>query len=360
MAERDARLTDALLRWYPRVARDLPWRRTRDPYAIWVSEVMLQQTRVETVVPYYQRFMQRWPDAATLAAASLDDVLVVWSGLGYYRRARQLHLAASEVVERFAGELPTDARQLRTLSGIGPYTAGAIASIAFDQPEPLVDGNVVRVLSRAYALSGDMRVTRSQRVVWQVAGRLVPERGAGTFNQALMELGATLCTPKRPDCHRCPIVSDCQAHTDDAVELFPQLGAKRPPKPMTVVAAVLARGDRRLLARREPDGLYGGLWEPPMVEANELSQARPALGEHGVPAGRALRSLGRVRHVLTHRALDVIVAGACVERRWRLPRKLSAPYNQLAWRVPEQVALSTLARKVLSYAERSLAAGSTK
>jgi A/G-specific adenine glycosylase len=351
----DAAIAAALLDWYRQGARDLPWRRTRDPYAIWVSEIMLQQTRVETVIPYWERFVERWPSVEDLAAAELDDVLTAWSGLGYYRRARQLHQAASEVVERYDGRLPGDARELLTLTGIGRYTAGAIASIAHGKREAVVDGNVIRVLSRLFALEDDMRASRGQKKVWALAEQLVPESSPGDFNQALMELGATVCLPRSPGCERCPVATFCEGRERGLAEALPHLKKKKKPRPVSMVAAVISgKGDRVLLAQRKADGLFGGLWEPPMVEGGGVAEVRPALGERGVRPRSPLRVLGRVEHVLSHRRLNVEVATGRASRRWSLPTQSSGPYQRLAWRrlADEEVALSTLARKILTFAER--------
>ena len=193
-------IAPALLGWYDRERRDLPWRRTRDPYAVWVSEVMLQQTRVATVVDYYTRFMHRFPSLQALAEAAEDDVLKIWQGLGYYRRARALLAGARAVVAKHAGRLPAEPARLRELPGVGPYTAGAIASIAFGVREPVVDGNVTRVLCRLYALAGDPERAPLPQRIRRLASELVPAKRPGDFNQALMELGATLCTPRAPDC----------------------------------------------------------------------------------------------------------------------------------------------------------------
>jgi len=335
----------------------LPWRHTRDPYAIWVSEIMLQQTRVETVVPYYQRFMVRFPDMHALARAPLEEVLQMWSGLGYYRRARALSLAASEVVERYGGELPSEAAPLRTLSGVGRYTAGAVASIAFGRREPLVDGNVIRVLSRVFALTGDMRASANKQRVWALAETLVPSAQPGRFNQALMELGATVCTPQSPACARCPLRRRCVAKKLERVAEFPELSGKKPPRPVAVVAAVVRHraSGRVLLGRRRPDGLFGGLWEPPMIEQADAeltddAELRRALSRHGVSVRATLEPAGKVRHVLTHRRMDVAVLSAVAKTVWRLPKEPTAPYQQLAWRCSDQVALSTLARKLLAAA----------
>jgi A/G-specific adenine glycosylase len=343
----DTAIAAALVHWYARARRDLPWRRTRDPYAIWVSEVMLQQTRVDTVLPYWQRFLERWPTVRALAEAPLDDVLQAWSGLGYYRRARQLHLAAADVVARHQGELPRSARELEGLRGVGRYTAGAIASIAFDEPAPIVDGNVARVLSRVFALDDDPASTRGKRRLWELAESLVPPRDPGSFNQALMELGATVCTPRAPRCDACPLRASCAALAEGRVDELPRSAPRTAPRALALVAAVAEHGGAFLLAQRAPDGLYGGLWEPPLVEASSLASAREALAAHGVPARVRLEEAGRVRHVLSHRRLDVLVVRAGPSRRWTAPRRAPAPYARIAWRPLDAVALSTLARKLI-------------
>jgi A/G-specific adenine glycosylase len=335
-------LVDALGLWYDHAARDLPWRRTRDPYAIWVSEVMLQQTRVETVVPYYQRFLRSFPSVGALAAASQEDVLHHWSGLGYYRRARQLHLAAAEVVERYAGELPRDVSQLRTLSGVGEYTAGAIASIAFGKRAALVDGNVARVLSRLFGIEDDMATARGRKRVWSVVRELVPRDRPGRFNQALMELGATVCAPKRPRCDACPVARHCRAHLDGRVHELPRMAARKAPRTERFDAMVVSHRGALLLAQREDDGRFGSLWEPPLV-AKDAGGRAAAMGDLG---GLAFEPCGSVSHVLSHRRLEIDVARATAATRWRLPRA-EAPYQRLKWAAPNELPLSTLARKLL-------------
>jgi A/G-specific adenine glycosylase len=349
------------------VARDLPWRRTRDPYAIWLSEVMLQQTRVETVIPYYERFLARYPTVADLAGATLDQVLSLWSGLGYYRRARVLHLAAREVTERYGGAFPAEAAGLRDLPGVGAYTAGAIASIAFDRREALVDGNVARVLARLEGIDDDIKSAAGARRLWAAAARLVPAERPGRFNQALMELGATVCTPRSPRCDACPVDGACAARAAGREEELPVISPKREAPSVAMVAAVVRAGRRVLLARRAEGGLFGGLWEPPMVEAPSLAAALPLLAAAGVgeAAGRegaagspalpaALREVGRVRHILTHRRLEVTVARAEVAAPWRRRAKLADPYEKAEWLDPDEVDLgiSKLARKILSAAAK--------
>ena len=348
--ERDHEIAAALGAWFDAVARDLPWRRTRDPYAIWLSEIMLQQTRVDTVIPYFDRFLSRFPTVGDLARADLDQVLSLWSGLGYYRRARIMHLAAREVTERHGGVFPGDAQALRALPGVGAYTAGAVASIAFDLREPLVDGNVARVLSRLDAIDDDIRSTTGQRALWAAAARLVPEARPGRFNQALMELGATVCTPRAPRCTACPVNGLCVARAEGREEDLPVLAPKRKVPSVRMVAAVLWTGHRVYLARRTEGGLFGGLWEPPMVEADTLDEARTSLAEAGIPERIVLCEVGRVRHILTHRRLEVTVARAEVPAALRGRAKLASPYEKASWLDPDanEVGVSRLARKILS------------
>lgn len=346
-------LVAEFLAWFDREARDLPWRRTRDPYAIWLSEVMLQQTRVDTVIPYYQRFLQEYPTLHALAEAPLDDVLLRWSGLGYYRRARQLHLAARDVVSRYGGHLPRTAIELGSLAGVGEYTAGAVASIAFDEPAALVDGNVIRVLSRIEGLDEDMRSLKGRARVWAIARELVPTKRAGAFNQALMELGSQVCTPRAPGCDRCPVRAHCVARASGRAEKLPNLSAKKAPRAESLFAAVVFADDCFVFAQRRDDGLYAGMWEPPTAPDRALVLA--GLVAAGLPSELALESRGSVKHVLSHKRLAVEVASATLSRSAR-PKSLtvgagfSENYQKLALRRPEDVALSTLARKVLKAA----------
>ncbi len=260
-----------LLAWYEDEARDLPWRKSTDPYAILVSEVMLQQTRVETVIPYYERFLRAYPTVEALARAPIDDVLKLWEGLGYYRRAHNLHRASREVVHHHAGRIPADRAALRALPGIGPYTAAAVASIAFGEDEPVLDGNVVRVLARWFRVSGDPRRSDTRRSLEAVARSLIPAGRAGAFNQALMDLGARVCAPRLPRCEACPVEAVCEAHQAGEEELFPMRAARRSVPHRDVVAGVIwERGHdpwdpdaRVLIAQREAGDMLGGLWEFP-------------------------------------------------------------------------------------------------
>jgi A/G-specific adenine glycosylase len=296
-----------LLAWYDAHARDLPWRRTRDPYAIWVSEVMLQQTRVETVVPYYERFLARFPAVSVLADAPLDDVLAHWSGLGYYRRARLLHLGAQAVAREHGGAVPRDPQQRRKLPGIGRYTAGAIGSIAFDLPEPIVDGNVARVLARSCGIDTPLGDPRTERALWREAERLAQGPRPGALNQALMELGARVCTPSNPRCDACALADVCAARREGRVTELPVAAPKRAPKPVALVALLARDDEQRLWLARGEDALFGGLWGFPLAEGSGPTLARELAGRHQLEGELERASLGSIKHVLTHRSLQVEV-----------------------------------------------------
>ncbi|HEY3815560.1 MAG TPA: A/G-specific adenine glycosylase [Polyangiaceae bacterium] len=336
----------ALLEWYGESRRDLPWRRTRDPYAIWISETMLQQTRVETVLPYYARFLRELPDVVSLAEATEERVLALWSGLGYYRRARMLHAAARTVAEEHGGRLPEDAAGLRRLEGIGAYTAGAIASIAFGKRAALVDGNVARVLARLFAIEEDVKSGTGAGRVWELAEQLVAEVDgpAGDWNQALMELGATVCTPREPRCDACPISEGCEGRALGIAGELPRTLPKRRPLEVKRVALVIASASHVVLARRRRETLFGGLWEPPFAHGDDPGPLVAALGVTGT-----LRPGGRVVHVLSHRRMevDVCVAPLGRRRRWALPGE---DYDAIEVARVEELSSrphSTLARKVL-------------
>jgi len=261
-----ARLRSKLAAWFRKAARDLPWRLTRDPYAILVSEIMLQQTQVATVIPFYERWLTRFPDFASLAAAEESDVLSVWQGLGYYSRARNLHRAAKTVVEIHGGEMPRGPELIRTLPGIGRYTAGAVASFAFDLPEPLVDANVARVLARLLNLHDPIDSTAGQSALWSTAIALVPEKGARTFNGALMELGALLCTPRTPQCLLCPIRSHCAAFANGTEESLPRKKPRRKQVALSEPCAwTVSRG--RILLEQQTGKRWRGLWKLPALPA---------------------------------------------------------------------------------------------
>lgn len=252
-----------LLAWYKTHARDLPWRRTRDPYQIWVSEIMLQQTQVATVISYFERFMEAFPTVEALAAAEEEEVLRLWEGLGYYRRARSLHRAAKEVVAQFGGQMPTTAADLQKLPGIGRYTAGAIASIAYDAPEPILEANTIRLFSRLLAYRGVVTSTAGQHLLWALATALVPRSGAGRFNQALMELGAQVCTPRDPQCLSCPALGLCPTQAAGLQAEIPSAAPRPNFEQVTEGAVVVRRRRRVLLLKRGPEERWAGLWDFP-------------------------------------------------------------------------------------------------
>ena len=256
-------IQERLLAWFKQSCRNMPWRETRDPYAIWISEVMLQQTQVVTVRPYFKRFMRQFPDVRALAEASPQTVLKAWEGLGYYSRARNLHHAARTLVSDFNGKLPSDVKALLSLPGIGRYTAGAIASIAFGLDEPVLDGNVTRVLCRLFRIRENPGTTRIEHKLWSLARRLIPSGQAAVFNQAMMDLGATVCIPRRPQCPVCPLDQLCQARSRNEQDHLPIRPQRKPLPHHDIAAGVIRKGARILIAQRKPEGLLGGLWEFP-------------------------------------------------------------------------------------------------
>lgn len=258
-----------LLTWYDQNARSLPWRGHADPYAVWVSEIMLQQTRVETVIPYFERWMQRFPTLAALADAGEQDVLRAWEGLGYYSRARNLHRAVRQLVQHGDGQVPRQRAELEKLPGVGRYTAGAIASIAFGQDEPALDGNIRRVLARLFDVRLPARSPEGERRLWELAAQTLPPGRAGDYNQALMDLGSSICTPRAPACLACPLVGVCQAYALGVQEERPVLPARPVVPHITVSAAVIRRDGQVLIAQRPAQGLLGGLWEFPGGKVEE-------------------------------------------------------------------------------------------
>jgi A/G-specific adenine glycosylase len=317
----------SLIEWYRRVRRDLPWRRTSDPYRIWVSEIMLQQTRAQAVIPYYERFLERFPTVEALAAAAEDDVLALWSGLGYYSRARNLRRAAQAVAE--AGGFPRDYDAIRALPGIGDYTAAAVASIAFDLPHAVVDGNVLRVVARMENDAGDIAAPRTRERFRATAQDWLDERHAGEFNQALMELGATVCLPRNPQCSECPLEQLCGARAAGTAAQLPVKLRKKEPVRLDGVVLVVRKRGRILLRRREASARrMAGFWELP----------EPA----HAPQARVGKCYGSFRHTITHHHYTIEVRAA----EW------SPGGGDFAWFSPSQLAeipLSTTARKALAF-----------
>lgn len=361
-AEHLAAIRGPLLAWYDRQKRDLPWRRTRDAYAIWLSEVMLQQTQVATVIPYWERFLARFPTVEALAAAPLEEVLAGWKGLGYYSRARNLHRAAQEVVSRFGGKLPATAAELLTLPGFGRYTSGAVASIAFGEEAPLVDGNVARVLSRLFEVEGLPGDKAREARLWALAGALVKGERPGDFNQALMEHGATVCRPESPLCLLCPVREVCLAERHGRVDELPPAKVRAAPKRLTLALAVWAHGDTLLFARREEKGLFGGLWELPAAEVDAEDSDAEAARKLGAALGVdvTLRAaLGTVRRQLTHRDLTLRLLRVVGRRRGSRPTQAPA-FRELRWCTPTEAAelgMSTAMQRAL---DTALAAGALR
>ena len=291
-----------LLSWYSEHARNLPWRDHVDPYAIWVSEIMLQQTRVETVLPYFKSWMQAFPTLSVLARAAEQEILNAWEGLGYYGRARNLHRAAKEVVNVHGGILPRDMRALRALPGIGRYTAGAIASIAFGMNEPVLDANVKRVYARIFDLSLAVNSSKGEKWLWQVATDNLPDKQAGIFNQALMDLGATICLPKSPICRQCPVREFCSSYTKGIQGLRPVVNPRKETPHHIQAAGAILRAGSVLLAKRPSKGLLGGMWEFPngrVLSAAEEGLTSVLLSEYNLIV-RPISRLQPVKHAYTH------------------------------------------------------------
>lgn len=315
--DKQTALRRVLLGWFAREARDLPWRRTRDAYHIWLSEIMLQQTRVEAVIPYYERFLKAFPTVEDLAVASEDAVLKAWEGLGYYSRARNLHRAAKIIVRERGGQWPESAAQWEQLPGIGPYTAGAIASIALCLAEPAVDGNVMRVLSRIFGVQESIDGPAGKERIWSIATDLLPRRQAGAFNQALMDLGARICIPRRPRCTLCPAARWCEAYERGIQDQLPVRRSKKVIPHHNIVVAVIRRGGRYLIGRRPSQGLLGGLWEFPggkiePGETHEQALVREVEEETGLTV-RVGEKIATVEHAYSHFAVTLHVYGCEVE-----------------------------------------------
>ncbi|MFO0949855.1 MAG: A/G-specific adenine glycosylase [Isosphaeraceae bacterium] len=353
-----SRIRERLLDWYAGARRPLPWRADRDPYRVLVSEMMLVQTTVAAVVPYFERFLRRFPDVRALADADEADVLKAWEGLGYYRRARQLHAAARAVVERHGGRVPDDPEALRELPGVGRYIAGAVLSFAFDRPAPILEANTQRVVARWLAWPGDLKSPATQARLWEAAGRLVPETRAGDFNQAFMELGALVCTPRSPRCLVCPVSADCLARARGKQDELPVVAPRPAPLEVVEACAVVRHGGRLLLLQRGAGGLWEGFWEFPTVHVSgadpagrresqgnetDVAKALSRLTGLDLEVGPSSRTL---RYVVTkHKVrLEVHEAEARSDAAFTPPGYVSA-----AWVAPEtlgQYLLGTPGRRI--------------
>jgi A/G-specific adenine glycosylase len=336
-----------LLRWFEKNGRDLPWRKTRDPYAIWISEIMLQQTQVATVIPYYQRFLKSFPTVHHLAKSDLSKILKIWEGLGYYSRARNLHRASKMILNRFKGKIPDHLTDLLSLPGIGKYTAGAILSIAYNKEAPILDGNVKRVLSRLFAVSEDPK--KAEGLLWKISESLIPKGDSNAFNQAIMDLGAMICTPKDPLCHRCPLHHYCKAKASGNPERYPSKRVKKKIPHIEAISGVILRNGNVLLNQRPLQGLLGGLWEFPNWRNEEKGRLRFRLRlrnhikkEIGMRV-KVKESIGTFKQTYTHfkLTLNVFKCEAIVGRgkgKWVPVRNLHLfPMSRIHRRIAENL-----------------------
>ena len=322
-------LQKRLLRWYDDHQRDLPWRNTTDPYPVWISEVMLQQTQVQTVIPYYLRFLKQFPSIGELAHADTDALLKLWAGLGYYSRARNLQKAARIVLDQFNGEFPREYRDVLTLPGIGRYTAAAIVSIAFREPYAVLDGNVSRVLARLLRIAGNPKSPAVQSRLWTAAQRLLPADRPGDFNQAVMELGATVCSPRQPRCLLCPWSQRCLARQHGLQELLPERAQRAKARRLLKVAVAIRHGGRLLIARRSSQRLLNGFWEFPSTEVRGKRSAAKSVTHLAESYGlrvECVKPLITVKHSITTRRIELRVFQA------RLAGKVSRRLNTSDYR----------------------------
>ncbi len=340
-----------LLAWYKRNARDLPWRGSNDPYKVWVSEIMLQQTQVETVKDYFRRFIIRFPTIDSLAAADEQEVLRLWEGLGYYRRARQLHAAAQVVVDRHAGRFPTLFDEVVALPGVGRYTAGAVLSIALDQRLPILEANTIRLFARLIALDVDPTQTAAQRQLWSVAEQVLPRKRCGDLNQALMELGSAVCTPKSPKCACCPLADFCTAHAKGLVDAIPVKREKKKFEQVNEVAIVIPRSSRVLLRHCQEGERWAGLWDFPRFAVDEApSRKTAAIIEDEVAELTGLKvALGKPLTTIKHGVTKYRITLHCFHATPTADKQRLKQNRHLKWVSRQSLAnypLSTTGRKI--------------
>lgn len=339
------------LNWYQQEKRNLPWRYNHDPYRIWISEIMLQQTRVDTVIDYFYRFMEQFPTIQALAEAPEDKLLKVWEGLGYYSRARNLQAAAKQIIEEFGGEFPKTVEEIRSLKGIGPYTAGAISSIAFEIPEPAIDGNVMRVVSRLFCIEADIAKASSRTVFDEAMRKIISQKKPGDFNQAMMDLGSSICTPTNPQCEICPIQQFCQAYREGHQIDFPVKSKKQKPKDVYYVAGIIENKEQEIFLQQRPEiGLLANMWLFPLEEISSVRFSE--LQEQYDPNSWDLFSssqvaedspdffpeqhviwqkkvLGEIKHVFSHLRWHILIfygrsaAPLTIDGRWVKPKDFS-------------------------------------
>jgi A/G-specific adenine glycosylase len=349
-----ARLQEKLLLWFRRQGRELPWRASRDAYRVWVAEIMLQQTRVATVLPYYERFLERFPDVASLAKAQEEEVLRLWSGLGYYNRARNLQRAAKEIVSRHSGNFPAGLEEALGLPGIGRYTAAAVLSIAYDVPIAVLDGNVARVLARLRAVRGDLRSGGRWQRLGKTAQDLLARDAPGDWNQALMELGETVCVPRSPACPDCPVSRWCRARAWGRTETIPARRRHPARVRMKIAAAILRDGRGRTLVVEDPGidegALFSRLWQFPAIRVSQDAQTelaahlRRTLGVD-LRNGASLEALRAARHGVTFRSVTLLPFLARVRKLPRLPRARIIAFDRLA-----ELPISSATRKIAAAA----------
>ncbi len=353
----DNTFSQKLLSWFDEHGRKhLPWQQNKTPYRVWISEIMLQQTQVTTVIPYYQKFMERFPEVTDLAAVSEDEVLHFWSGLGYYSRARNLHKAAKKVVSEFSGTFPHSVEQLMALPGIGRSTAGAIASISMGISAPIMDGNVKRVLTRYFAIHGWPGQTRVANELWEIAEKLTPESRTGDYTQVMMDLGATVCKRSKPTCQTCPLEDSCIAHKLGQERLFPESKPKKDkPEKSTIMLMVVNQYGEILLEKRPPSGIWGGLWSFP-----EMSEADQIVGEALKKMGLTLHGYDfweSFRHTFSHYHLDITPALTFVDNQSQNTSQEIKDSDNYCWFALNQsleLGLSAPVKKLLQKIELAL------
>lgn len=342
-----ASFVETLIAWYEANKRDLPWRKTKDPYKIWVSEIMLQQTKVDTVIDYYEKFMERFPTIHDLACAEEQEVLKLWEGLGYYSRARNLHAAAKEVVDELAGNIPSNAEGLGELKGIGPYTKGAISSIAYEQKEPAVDGNVMRVLARVLNINDNISDQKTRRRFEEIIRELLAYGNPSSFNQGLMELGALVCAPKNPACLHCPVRMFCRGlETGEMVNL--PVKQKKKKQRVERYAVLLLQDETGEIAveQRPPNGLLANMWQFPMIEKDKLSEkiAEDKLHLHQQTEIEMKEKLGEIKHVFSHVIWELEIYPAIV-----IHNATSSAYSFLSPEEMEEYPFSVAHQKVRAF-----------
>jgi A/G-specific adenine glycosylase len=332
-----------LINWYERIKRDLPWRENQDPYRIWISEIMLQQTQVNTVIPYYLRFMEQFPTILDLALAEEETVLKAWEGLGYYSRARNIHATAKTIVNHYQGKFPTDYDTILSLKGIGSYTAGAISSIAYGLPKPAVDGNVMRVMSRVLEIWEDIAKAKTKTIFETIVSEIIPESDPSSFNQGLMELGALICTPKGQKCLECPVMPHCKAYHKGCDDQLPVKINKTKQKTIPYITGILQNEENAYLMRQRNEDLLANMWEFIQVEGTQFKDFEEYLLYHFDLKLLDAYKLGEWKHVFSHRIWLMVVYQVKVIQNDQLPESFK-------WMTKDemlQVPIATAHRKII-------------